>query len=174
MKNKDRNKPDTIFIPIHLIVMFIMLILGIASAFSASENTKLFNIYSKGNYVLEYATIIRYEEDIHRGKFIDYVTYYEYVSPDGTIYTGLHEARIKTEEEAKAQIGKKVPVYIDHELKLQKKDFSLGGTWFYGAMSFICFGIFLNSFIREILNIKKRRRYKQSSKDAKENEDLMI
>lgn len=130
MSKQEIKKPSSVSVTIHLIVMFIMLILGISSAFSASENTKLFNIYSKGNYVLEYATIIRYEEDIHRGKFIDYVTYYEYVSPDGTIYTGLHEARIKTEEEAKAQIGKKVPVYIDHELKLQKKDFSLGAHGF--------------------------------------------
>lgn len=164
MERQDNKKPPNHTV-LHISFMILMFVLGTVFAINVGKIISLHNLYLNANYVEEYATIIRYEEDIHRGNFIDYITYYEYVSPDGTIYTGLHEARIKTEEEAKAQIGKKIKIYIDHELKLQKKVYPLGGAWFNGVVSIVCFGIFSNSLIRVILFIKKWRKYKQSLKD---------
>lgn len=102
MERQDNKKPPNHTV-LHISFMFLMFVLGTVFAINVGKIISLHNLYLNANYVEEYATIIRYEEDIHRGNFIDYVTYYEYVSPDGTIYTGLHEARIKTEEEAKAQ-----------------------------------------------------------------------
>ena len=59
---------------------------------------------------------------------------------------------IYDEEEAKAQIGQKVPIYIDHELHLQTDDPnyrpSLGGAWFCGVVALVSFGVMLYSIIR--------------------------
>lgn len=172
MKNQEIKKPDMAFMIIHVIFIVIMLVLGTILSINAGKIVTLHNLYSKGNYVEESATIVKYKEIVHRGNYIDYDTYYEYISPDGTVYTGIHEMRIKTEEEAKAQIGKKIKIYVDHELKLQKKDYPIGAAWFNGIASVVCFGIFFNSFIRVIIFIKRWRRYKQFQKDSTTKEGI--
>lgn len=44
------------------------------------------------------------------------------------MYSGCWQARIKTEEEAKSQIGMKVPIYVDDELHLQTKSLEVDNT----------------------------------------------
>ncbi|MDE5755954.1 MAG: hypothetical protein K2I23_02580 [Clostridia bacterium] len=84
-------------------------------------------IFENANFVEVEATIVEYREYIV-DSYTDYSTYYEYKSPNGGIYTGCWQSRIKTEEEAKAQIGMKVPIYIDDELKLQTKSLKVDKT----------------------------------------------
>ena len=76
-----------------------------------------------------------------------YSTFYEYEA-DGIVYSGLWQ-RLIYDEEAKAQVGKKVPIYVDHTLKLhtQTLNFSGGAIWFAGTISLVCFVVFLNSFL---------------------------
>ena len=76
-----------------------------------------------------------------------YSTFYEYEA-DGIVYSGLWQ-RLIYDEEAKAQVGKKVPIYVDHTLKLhtQTLNFSGGAIWFAGTISLVCFVVFLNSVL---------------------------
>ena len=70
---------------------------------------------------------------------------------------------IYDEEEAKAQVGKKVPIYIDHTLKRHAKDLNIssGAIWFAGTISLVCFLVFINSFVRETIFIVKWVKYKE-------------
>ncbi len=77
-------------------------------------------IYEKANFVKVYATIDKYDCVLRNGKFLLYSTYYVYESTEGT-YEGLWQANLQSEEEAKAQLGKKVPIYVDHELNINTK-----------------------------------------------------
>ncbi len=69
---------------------------------------------------------------------------------------------IYDEEEAKAQVGKRVSIYIDNTLKRHTKDlnFSSDAIWFAGTISLVCFLIFINSFVRETIFIVKWVKYK--------------
>lgn len=77
-------------------------------------------IYERANFVKVYATIDKYDCVLRNGKFLLYSTYYVYESTEGT-YEGLWQANLQSEEEAKAQLGKKVPIYVDHELNINTK-----------------------------------------------------
>jgi len=115
------------------------------------------------NYEKEYATIVRYE--LTNGRYDynkSYSTFYEYEA-DGMVYSGLWQRLIYNEEEAKAQVGKKVPIYVDHTLKhhTTNLNFSSGAIWFAGTISFVCFAVFVNSFVREIIFIVRWKKYKK-------------
>lgn len=80
-----------------MIFLVIMLVLGTILSINAGKIATLHNLYSKGNYAEECATIVKYKEVIHN-TFHYFATCYEYVSPDGTVYTGIHELRKKIVE----------------------------------------------------------------------------
>lgn len=84
------------------------------------------------------------------------IVFYEYEA-DGGVYYGMWQRLIDDEEEAKAKVGKKVPIYVDHSLKRHRKDinFSSSYIWIAGAISLVCFAIFINSFVRETIYIVK-------------------
>ena len=113
------------------IFLFLVAILVLITVSRTIEEQK---IMEKANFVEVEATIVTY-----RGHTVytsdnrfrigeSYTTYYQYKSPDGQIYSGFWQARIKTEEEAKAQIGKKVKIYVDNELKLDTKSLDIDKT----------------------------------------------
>ncbi|MDE6604457.1 MAG: hypothetical protein K2K85_00345 [Clostridia bacterium] len=85
-------------------------------------------IFENANFVEVEATIVEYKEYIVDTGYPVWSTFYEYKSPNGGIYTGCWDGRIRTEEEAKAQIGMKVPLYIDDELNLQTKSLKVDKT----------------------------------------------
>ncbi len=121
-----------------------------------------YNIDAHANYVKEYATIVRYEAVQNRYQGYAYTTYYEYEADDG-VYYGMWQRLIEDEEEAKAQVGKKVPIYVDHTLKRHRKDINISSDyiWIAGTISLVCFVVFLNSFVREIIFIVKWKKYKK-------------
>lgn len=71
-----------------------------------------------------------------------YSMFYEYEA-DGMVYSGIWQKLIYDEEEAKAQVGKNVPIYVDHTLKhhTQTLNFLSGTIWFVGTLSFLIFVI---------------------------------
>lgn len=120
------------------------------------------NINLQTNYVQEYATIVEYKARRSNNGSYYYTTYYEYISPDNTEYIGVWDLHLYDEEEAKAQIGKKVPIYVDHELHLQADSPDhrpqIGGAYFCGVAAAICFAVTLISLIR----ILRWRKYKKA------------
>lgn len=148
----------------HIFVMAIMIVLmGIFInnlVFAAKE----YYLDTHANYEKVYATIVRYE--LTNGRYDynkSYSTFYQYET-DGGVYYGLWQRLIYDEEEAKAQVGKKVPIYVDHTLKRHTKDlnFSSSAIWFAGTLSLACCLVFINSFVRETIYIVKWVKYKKS------------
>lgn len=154
----------------HSFVMALMIVLmgifinGLVSA------AKDYYINTHANYEKVYATIVRYERFGHYEYDKSYSTFYEYEA-DGGVYYGLWQRLIYDEEDAKAQVGKKVPIYVDHTLKRHVKDLNFSGSaiWFAGTLSLVCFVVFLNSFIRETIYIVKLVKYKKLE-DKKQSE----
>ena len=101
---------------IAIVAAFFFLFISIIVFSAISGSIKDLEQFEKANFVEVEATIIRYDEEIIYTKDNNvpigtyYSTYYEYKSPDGEIYSACWQARIKTEEEAKAQIGTKVNI----------------------------------------------------------------
>lgn len=163
-------KPKNNTIP-HIFAMLFMLVLGAIFIEGTIFAAKNHYINTHANYVKEYATIVRYEavkERYHQG--YTYTIYYEYEADDG-VYYGMWRRLIRDEEEAKAQVGKKVPIYVDHSLKhhTTNPNSSAASIWILSGLVFICFLIFLNSFVREtIYLVKKQRNKKLELKNAPE------
>lgn len=128
-------------------------------------------INTHANFVQEYATIVRYEEMYANNGRRTYSTFYEY-EDDGGVYYGLWQRLIKNEEEAKAQVGKKVRIYVDHDLKYHTTNlnFSSSPIWFAGTLALVCIVVFLNSFIRETIFIvrwsKNKKAIKNNNKES--------
>lgn len=157
------KKPDNLTI-VHIGVMILT---GIVFAIFLSHFVNAiidYNIDTHANYVKEYAIIVRYEEMYANNGRRTYSTFYEYEA-DGVVYYGMWQRLIDDEEEAKAKVGKKVPIYVDHTLKRHRKDinFSSSYIWIAGTISLVCFAIFLNSFVREIIFIVRWKKYKKKS-----------
>ena len=111
-----------------------LLFVAIFVFINVSKSVEEQKLYEKANFVEVEATIVTYRGHTvytYDNRFRigeSYTTYYQYKSPDGQIYSGFWQARIKTEEEAKAQIGKKVKIYVDNELKLDTKSLDIDKT----------------------------------------------
>lgn len=114
------------------------------------------------NYVQEYATIVRYKYHVKDSQignegiyetYEGYSTYYEYIDENGKVYSGVWDTWLETEEEAKAQLGKKVPIFVDHEKGIHKQTLGsyVGAICFAGAFAFVFFVVMLNSLVRLIL-----------------------
>ena len=148
---------------VHSFVMALMIVLMGIFINNLVFAAKNYYINTHANYEKEYATIVRYE--LTNGRYDynkSYSTFYEYEA-DGMVYSGLWQRLIYNEEEAKAQVGKKVPIYVDHTLKhhTTNLNFSSGAIWFAGTISFVCFAVFVNSFVREIIFIVRWKKYKK-------------
>lgn len=156
------DKPKNHTIVHSLIIALMIVLIGIFTnnlVFAAKRYYK----NTHANYIKEYATIVRYELTNGRYNYNkSYDTFYEYEA-DGMVYSGIWQRLIYDEEEAKAQVGKKVPIYVDHTLKYHATslEFSTSPIWFAGSLSLICFVVFLNSFIRETIYIVKWVKYKK-------------
>ena len=126
---KTRNSRN-VLIGISIFLLFVAIFVFINVSKSVEEQ----KLYEKANFVEVEATIVTYRGHTvytYDNRFRigeSYTTYYQYKSPDGQIYSGFWQARIKTEEEAKAQIGKKVKIYVDNELKLDTKSLDIDKT----------------------------------------------
>lgn len=128
-------------------------------------------IYEKANFVKVYATIDRYNCQLSSSSsLIVYSTYYVYESTEGT-YEGLWQANMHSEEEAKAQLGKKVPIYVDHELKMYTKKVNTNYNASFIGMTIltIIFSIVLIVsmiiMIKFITNSVKWKKYQESIKE---------
>ncbi len=147
----------------HIFVMALMIVLMGIFINGLDCASKDYYINTHANYVQEYATIVRYEKvfDDRVGHY-SYTTYYEYEA-DGGVYYGMWQRLIYDEEEAKAQVGKKVPIYVDHALKHHTKTLNFTGSaiWFSGCLSLVCCLTFLNSLIRETIFIVRWTKYKR-------------
>lgn len=150
---------------VHSFVMALMIVLMGIFINNFVFATKDYYLDTHANYEKVYATIVRYEEIYSPKGGRTYSTFYEY-EDDGGVYYGLWQRLIKNEEEAKAQVGKKVPIYVDHTLKYHTKDlnFSSSAIWFAGTMSFVCLAVFVNSFVSEIIFIIRWKKYKKELK----------
>jgi len=157
---------------VHIFVMVLTIVIGaifIRNTVFAAQN---YYINTHANYEKVYATIVRYE--LTNGRYDynkSYSTFYE-LEADGMIYSGIWQRLIYDEEEAKAQVGKKVPIYVDHTLKrhTDNLNFTSGPIWFAGAFALVCIVVFLNSFIRETIFIvrwtKNKKAIKNNNKES--------
>ena len=131
-EQKSNTKKVSIFICSACFFLFVAILILV----TVSGAIKDLMFYEKANFVEVEATIVEYKEQKDYSSSY-YVTFYEYKSPNGRIYSGFWQTKIKTEEEAKAQIGKKVPLYVDDELKLQTKSLNVDKT---GVIVGVVFG----------------------------------
>lgn len=120
---KEKNKKRNIIIVAAIFLLFVAIFVLV----TVSRDIDRIRDLENANFVEVEATIVEYKARIVYSN-LHYSTFYEYKSPDGGIYSGCWQARIKTEEEAKSQIGMKVPIYIDDELKLQTKSLQIDKT----------------------------------------------
>ena len=160
---KTRNSRN-VLIGISIFLLFVAIFVFINVSKSVEEQ----KLYEKANFVEVEATIVEYrkhtvyadEDTFPIGE--SYTTYYQYKSPDGQIYSGFWQTRIKTEGEAKAQIGKKVKIYVDNELKLDTKslDFDKTSIWLESVLGSVCllisFSILLYYAVLFVYWIKNR------------------
>lgn len=150
----------------HIFMMVLTIVLGaifIRNTVFAAQN---YYLDTHANFVKEYATIVEYEAVHNRYQGYTYSTFYEYKA-DGVVYYGLWQRLIENEEDAKAQVGKKVAIYVDHNLKhhTTSLDFTSSPIWLAGTFSFVCCLVFLNSFIRETIFIVRWVKLKKSKQD---------
>ncbi len=150
------------------VFIFSFALLGMILLYPQTIESK--KIYERANFVKVYATIDKYDCVLRNGKFLLYSTYYVYESTEGT-YEGLWQANLQSEEEAKAQLGKKVPIYVDHELNINTKKVTKNfNSAFIGIT--ICTIIFsiglivsMVLIIRFITNSNKWKKYQESIKE---------
>ena len=154
-------KPDNLTI-VHIGVMILMLTACAVCIGISIASAKGYYTDANANYVQEYATIVRYEEVYDRNGRRTYTTYYEYRTDD-MIYSGIAQRLIKNEEEAKAQIGKKIKIYVDHTMKHHTPSLhtSTAPIWIASILAFVSFAVFVNSFVREIIFIVRWKKYKK-------------
>lgn len=164
MQMKQEGKPKHEIV--HIFVIFLMLFVGILFTSITVVAYQKYKTEKNANFVQVYATITSYEavhNRYHAG--YTYTTYYEYKS-NGGVYYGMWQRLIKDETIAQEQVGKKVPIYVDEELKLHVKsldDIGTSGVWLAGVLATISWLIFINSFVREALFILSWIEYKKGN-----------
>ena len=158
---KVTKKPYNYFYP-HIFAIVIGLIFFALCLHNCILTAKDYNTELTANYQEEFATIVYYKAVLHKG-YTDYTVCYEY-EEDGILYTGNYQSRIKTEKEAIEMLGKKVPIYVDHNLKLLSLQPSVegsqkGGIWFLAIATFLMFLLCANSIIRIVRYYVKLNKY---------------
>ncbi len=150
------------------VFLFSFALLGMISLYPKTIESK--QIYERANFVKVYATIDKYDCVLRNGKFLLYSTYYVYESTEGT-YEGLWQANLQSEEEAKAQLGKKVPIYVDHELKMYTKKVNTNYNASFIGMTILTIIFSIGLIVSMIIMIKfitnsvKWKKYQESIKE---------
>ena len=163
MRRRQENIMPTTILHIALIIFLILM----ATVFLAPipEDYKM---HEKSNYVLEYATIVKYKESLHN-TYTDYTVYYELIDSDNTKYSGMWKTNIKDIEDAKAMIGQKVPIYVDHELKTHRKNLenrSLSSIYIVGIIGGFCILFLIATLISFILRLIMWRKEKSNQEEC--------
>lgn len=150
------------------VFIFSFALLGMILLYPQTIESK--KIYERANFVKVYATIDKYDCVLRNGKFLLYSTYYVYESTEGT-YEGLWQANLQSEEEAKAQLGKKVPIYVDHELKMYTKKVNTNYNASFIGMTILTIIFSIGLIVSMIIMIKfitnsvKWKKYQESIKE---------
>lgn len=177
-KNQEKNMTTIICI----LGMIFLLFASIFILIFVSNTIERQKVYKNANLVEVQATIIGYrEETIYTNNNsipigTSFNTYYKYTSSDGTVYSSFWQTRIKTEEEAKEQIGKKVKIYVDDELKVHTKSLSNDktGVTIGATMGALCLLLSLGLFIYLVIKFvqwkKNKPQTKKLSKEEKKKE----
>ena len=146
---------------VHIVFMILFLIFAIGCFKDIPESLEHEKTYKNAHFVVEEATIVKYKEVIYK-LYHEYHLYYEFVSPDNKVFTGIYD-QVRDEKEAQAMIGKKVNVYYDAELGICGITDEIHATstaWVFGILGTICILLFFNSLIREAIFLVRWRRYK--------------
>lgn len=166
MKRRQENIMPTTILHIALIIFLILM----ATVFLAPipEEIEDYKMHEKSNYVLEYATIVKYKESLHN-TYTDYTVYYELIDSDNTKYSGMWKTNIKNIEDAKAMIGQKVPIYVYHELKTHRKNLenrSLSSIYIVGIIGGFCILFLIATLISFILRLIMWRKEKSNQEEC--------
>ena len=173
MIEKIEKLKNNIFVFICMAIGLTFISILILNAVSGAA--KSLDIKENANFVEVEATVVKYEKvyDSHwetysnginkNHEIINYCTIYEYVAPDGGVYSSYWQTRINTEEEAKRQIGMKVTVYIDDELNLQTKslDFDRSGVTVGTVLGTVFLLFVVCLLIASVISIKRLRKYQE-------------
>lgn len=171
MQGKGINKKKKNYTIVHIFIMALTIIVGAFFIRASILAAQHYYINTHANYVQEYATIVRYEAVHNRYQGYCYTTYYEYQA-DGKVYSDICQRNIQDEEDAKAQVGKKVVIYVDHTLKrhTDNLNFTSSPIWLAGSFALVCIVVFLNSFIRETIFIVRWTKNKKAINKENEND----
>ena len=135
-------------------------------------------ITSKANYVVEQATLVRYEKMEDDATLTDEPNYqliYKFVSSDNVVYEGVWKDYIASEEYAKSKVGAKVAIYVEHNLQ----EHSVYEVTYKNYLTFfgvptIVFLIFAIDMIIKIVLYYKYSGYSINKADVKEPKRLII
>lgn len=164
---KSKVLPKNLVI-IHLILLIIFIVFSIVFLTNFVKAVQ-FYVYDKNcDWKEETATIVKYSINTQNGQgyFYDFSTFYEYIDNNGKIYSGIWE-RFDTEADAKAEIGKQVTIYVDHERGIHKSSAgtNIGAVCFNGIIGFVTLPLFLYCLIRLLLHLVAWYKEKTTSQE---------
>lgn len=117
-RNSTENKikpPYKLIVLLVLSALLFVVFCGLA-IFSIIKNVTI----SQANFVMEQATLVRYEKMKDNATLTDEASYqliYKFVSSDNIVYEGVWKDFIADENYAKSRVGKKVAIYVEHNLQ---------------------------------------------------------
>ena len=155
-----------------VLLMIFFAVVSILSFVQIPKQLEIYNMELRGNYVEEEATIVKYEANfVKENIYNNYSVFYEYVDDEGNVYSGIWDGNVKKEQDAKAMIGQKVTIYVDHKEQIHAKSLPGGdsGAWAYGIMGGFCVLAFIVAFLREMLYVEQWRAYKKAATKLKSN-----
>lgn len=153
---------------IHFIIVMGMFILTFLMMRNFAFTINNYIEDKSANYQQEYATIVSYRVVREEGYYVEFITYYEYKAPNGKVYSGVWNTSIEKEEDAIAEVGKQVPIYVDHEKGIHKTTLSsyMGALCFAGVFAFAFLVVMLNSLVRLILYLIYTYKHKNNISQA--------
>lgn len=174
MKDVVIEKPHNPTILYSLLMLFFVAI-ATWSFLQIPKQQAIYDMQVRGDYVEEEAIIVRYEANfVEEEIYNNYSVYYEYVDDEGNVYSGQWNSRpIKKEQDAKAMIGQKVTIYVDHKAQMHATSLpnGNGGVLAYGIMGGFCVVAFILVFLREMLYVGRWRAYKRAAIQANNSVD---
>ncbi len=160
-KNNDKKifaklNPKTMAIVTYSLSAVIAFVLCVTSSVFLALDINQYLTKINTDFQKENATFVRYEE-VTIDYYTHYKLHYEYVSSDGTIYSGVYPANIVNFDYAKNKIGEKLPIYVDHEHKehLLEKKFDYNESYIF-APAAVLFLSFLIYCLAKLFTICKR------------------
>lgn len=163
-KNKKDNdkkifaklNPKTMAIVTYSLSAVIAFVLCITSLVFLALDINQYLTKINTDFQKENATFIKYEE-VTVDYYTHYKLHYEYVSQDGTRYSGVYPANIVNFDYVKNKIGEKLPIYVDHKNKehLLEKEFNYNESYIFGPAG-ILFFVFAIYCLSKLYSICKR------------------